>query len=109
MSEYNKLLAPLSFVYIPVLQPITLMQMVRASFDALISLPAAPVPLWLPAVHREAHSVCSLSFGEVMISFTGSFLHAYTLLKSIYFTYMWILGFAGLAFGNLMLSEKGIS
>lgn len=109
MSEYNKLLASLSFVYIPVLQPITLMQMVRASFDALISLPAVPVPWWLPAVHREARSVCSLSFGEVMISFTVSFLHAYTLVKYIYFTYTWILGFAGVAFGNLMLSEKGIS
>lgn len=109
MSEYNKLRASLSFVYIPVLQPITLMQMVRASFDALISLPAVPVPWWLPAVHREARSVCSLSFGEVMISFTVSFLRAYTLVKYIYFTYTWILGFAGVVFGNLMLSEKDIS
>lgn len=109
MSENNKLLASLSFVYIPVLQPITLMQMVRASFDALISLPAFPVPWWLAAVHREASSVSNLSFHEGMISFTASFLHAYTLVKCACFTYMWILGFDSLAFGNLMLSEKGIS
>lgn len=53
--------------------------------------------------------MCSLSFSEVMISFTVSFLHAYALVKYICFTYTWILGFAGVAFGNLMLSEKGVS
>lgn len=55
MSECNKLLPSLSSVHIPVLQPIILMQMVRVSFDALISLPAVSVPWWLPAVHRKAH------------------------------------------------------
>lgn len=44
MSEYNKLLPSLSSVRIPVLQPITLMQIVRAFFNALISLCAVPMP-----------------------------------------------------------------
>jgi len=109
MSEYYKLLPSFSSVHILVLQPITLMQMVRASFDALISLPAVPVPRRLTAVHRKAHCVCRLSFGEVMISFAVSFLRAYTLVKYICFTYMWILGFVCLASGNLMISENGIS
>lgn len=107
MSESNKLPPSLSSVHNPVLQPITLMQMVRASFHALIGLPAVPLPWWLPAVHRKVRCVCSL-FGEVMIS-AVSFLCAHTLLKYIHFTYMWILGFSCLAFGNLLLSENGIS
>lgn len=59
MSEYNKLLPSLSSVHVPVLQPITLMLMVRASFDALISLHAVPMPWRLPAVHRNACCVCA--------------------------------------------------
>lgn len=109
MSDYNKLLPSLSSVHIPVLQPVTLTQMVRASFDALISLPAVPMPSWLPEVHRKARCVCSLSFGEVMLSITVSFLCAHILVKYIHFTCMWILWFVCLTFSNLMLSENGIS
>lgn len=104
-----KLLPSLSSAHIPVLQSITLMQMVRASFDALISLSAVPMPCQLPAAQRKAHCVSSLSFGEVTMSFRVSFLHAHTLVYYIHFAYMWILGFVSLAFGNLMLSENGIS
>lgn len=53
--------------------------------------------------------MCGLSFGEVMIFFAVSFLHAQTLVKYIDFTYIWILGFVRLALINLTFSENGIS
>lgn len=85
MSECNKLLPSLSSVHMPVLQPIILMQMERVSFDALISLPAVCVPRRLPAVHRKPHCLYGLSVGEVVVSFTASFLHVHRLVKFIHF------------------------